>query len=374
MAGTLYTSTELDSDGRQVLASDNIRDVFYYSTVGETWDKQATAGQSWFRELYVPNDSFDLPAVVVDRWSEVNTTDGSQSTVSQAGGLLLLGVEEDEGVVGLTSEGKWRLSGDFDVRLYIDWDSYYNEYRSVTHTFLKVGYDDANAARVTFTFNGVDGYQFGSEAAVNRDLRFFDWVDNGPPLDAGSIASASDTLFFKITRTNGVIQMFLSTGAVDTPIGNTVSGTVFAEDLYVEFGTETKEFNTYRHAFRKFFVFSGDISPSERFYSPIRGERQGFPDRAVLVVEDLSFSIVDEGSGNLWMRLPFGVESPVSDSSTKVAACNGTVYLTTAEGIVAFDFERDQIFRYRDNLIQVADEPIALRNSEVTFRTFVMAL
>jgi hypothetical protein len=36
---------------------------------------------------------------------------------------------------------------------------------------------------------------------------------------------------------------------------------------------------------------------------------------------------------------------------------------------VAFDFHRDKIFKYKDDYIQVADEPLALRNAEVTFRT-----
>lgn len=370
MAGTLYTSTELDQDGRQVLASDNVRDIFYYSTVGETWDREGASGQSWYRELYVPNDSFDTPEVVTDRWSVIDTPSASQSTIDHSGGLFRAGIEGDDGVVGLTSDGNWRLSGDFDIRLYIDWDSYYNEYRSISHTFLKVGYDDSNAVRITFAFDGVDGYQYNSEVAVNRDLRFFDWVDNGELEEAGTIASASNTLYFKITRTAGVIQTYRSTGTTDIPVGNTVSGTVFNEDLFVEFGVESKEFNRYRHGFRKFFVFSGDITPPDRFSSIIRGERQSFPERAVLAVEDVSLSIIDESNGTLWMRLPFGDESPVPDSTSKVAACNGTIYLTTSAGIVALDFDRDQIFRYRDSEIQVADEPIVLRNSEVTFRTF----
>jgi hypothetical protein len=70
------------------------------------------------------------------------------------------------------------------------------------------------------------------------------------------------------------------------------------------------------------------------------------------------------------MRFIFGEGSPVSNSTTKVYGCNGTLYCTTSDGVVAFDFHRDKIFKYKSSTILVADEPIALRNAGATFRTF----
>lgn len=370
MAGKLFSAVDIDRYGRSLLLSDNVRQVYHYSTISETWDKVGSAGQSWYDEIYTPNDSFDTSAISSDKWRIVDTPEFSNSTLSQSGGSLAVGVEADEGIVGITSEGVWKLTGDFDIRLYLDWDSYYNEYRSITHTFFKIGVDGANAVRLTFSFDGVSGYQFNSEKAVARDLSFFDWLDNGV-FELDEFSTAADYLYLKITRENGVISTYISTGDEDLQIGNAISDSIFSEDVFVELGVEAKEFNTYRQNFKKFFIFFGSISEPRKFFSTSRGERQEFPDEALLIVEDTSLSIVDEQEEALWMRVNFGTESPLPSNDIRVAACNGTIYATTSDGLIAFDFTRDQIFRYSGNSIDVADEPISMRNSEVVFRTFI---
>ena len=225
MAGTLFSTDSVDKDGRQLVLSDNIRDVYYYSATNETWDKEGAASQSWHRELYIPNDSFDTAVLSSDKWEESSSVSGAQRTFTHSNGLLSLGVEESEGSASISSDGKWRLSGDFDIRLYLDWDSYYNEYRSITHTFLRVGHDSANAVRVSFAFDGVDGYQFQSQVTEDRDPLFFDWQLNGS-VAAGTIANASNFTYLKITRENGLVKTFTSTGTADTQIGPTISGSL----------------------------------------------------------------------------------------------------------------------------------------------------
>jgi hypothetical protein len=366
MPGTFFNSSELDADGRQLVLTDNIRHVYYYDNSLESWDKSGVGDQSWYSELFSPNDNFDEDTINTSRWGLIGP---STRTLEHSGGLLSVGIERGEGTVSLSSDGKWRLTGDFDIRLYIDWDSYYNEYRSLTHTFLKVGYDDSNAARVTFSFNGSSGYQFSSEKTVSRDIRYFDWQENGSPTLLDAFADGAAQNFLRITRTSGVIRTYVSDGDTTTQVGSDLSDSVFTGDMYVEFGLETKEQNTNRHAFSKFYVVSGGVTTTEPFFSTIRGVRQDFPPRVVAVVDDEALSLIDEDQAKLWMRFPVGDENLLPDNIIRVSACNGVLYCATSGGLIAFDFPQDKIYRYVDSEIQIADEFISLRNAGVTFRT-----
>jgi len=368
MPGKLFDSTELDADGRQLVLSDGITHVRYFDNSLETWDKVGSAGQSWHTEVFSPNDAFDESTINTSRWSLQGP---STRTLEHSNGSLVLGIEKDEGTVSLSSDGKWRLSGDFDVRLYIDWASYYNEYRSLTHTFLKVGYDDSNAARISFTFNGIDGYRFTPEKTVARNIRFFDWKSNGSPMELSNFSGATSWDYLKITRTSGVVRMYISDGDTTTQVGDDVSDAVFTEDLFIDFGIESKEFNTYRQNFTKFYVVAGTINPAVEFFSTNRGRRQDFPIRVIAVVDNQSLSLVDEDNSTLWMRFEVGDLALLPTTDIRVAMCEGTLYCATSGGLIAFDFVQDKIFKYTDDEIQVADEGIALRNAGVTFRTYL---
>lgn len=371
MGGQLFTSTSLDVDGRQLLLDNVVLGTYYYSTVGETWDKSGSAAQSWYREVYLPNDTFDAVQVFSAQWDVVDTTVSLRGGACLESGVLKVEVVRDEGIGGLSSDGKWRFTGDFDIRLYIDWDSYYNEYRSIAHTFFKVGFDNSNAIRITFTFDGTDSFGFSSEKTVGRSLQYFDWQDNGDLLELDAFGDSSAYTYFKITRYSGVIKTYVSTGEVDTQVGESLSDAVFSGDLFVEMGAETKEYNTYRSAFTKFFVAEGEISPGTEFFSSVRGRRQSFPERAIFAVDAQSLSVIDEDSGKLWMRFMLGGESPLPLGSTSVCGCNGTIYCATFDGLIAFDFHRDKIYKYKGSTLYVADEPLAMRNSAVTFRTYL---
>lgn len=364
MAGTLFTSSVLDGDGRQLVLDDTILDVFFYDASNETWDKEGSGSQSWYLENFTPNDNFDTPSILIDRWKVLDSTDTSESSLTQNGSLNAA-IEKSEGIIGLSSEGKWKLSGDFEIRLYFDWSSYYNEYRSIAHSFLKVGVDNENAVRVAFTFDG-DSFVFSSEKTVNRDLLFFDWQDNGSLFEVGSsINSQYD--YLKIQRVSGDLETYVfntSTGN-EIKVGDTISDAVFSGDLFVELGLENKEYNTYRHSFRKFFIRSGTSIPSTKYFSTVRGEEQSFPDRSIVVVDNQSVSIINEETSKLWMRLL------VSEDATKVSACNGSLCLTTSNGLLVFDFPADKIYKYSGGSISVADEPISLRNSTLSYSLYL---
>ncbi len=368
MVDQLYTTSDIDADGRRLVLDNTISTVFYYDCSEESWDKAGAGAQSWYTEKFLPNDSFDSATFLEDHWNLIDTPEVSTSTINQIGGNANFGVEQDEGIVGLSSSGIWALSGDFEIRLYIDWSSYYNEYRSITHSFLKVGKDSENAVRITFCFDG-EGYKFSSEKAVDRDLVLFDWQENGEPHEVTSFALADDFVYFKISRTDGIVKTFICTDTVENQVGDDVDDAVFSEELYVQLGVETKEQNTYRHTFTKFFV-SGTATPTTEFFSANRGTTQEFPDRTMLVSDGSALSIIDFDTKKLWMRFLVGEENSIPDADFKINACDGTVYVTSTEGLLAFDFARDKIFKYTAANIKVSLDPIVLRNSVQIYKDY----
>ncbi len=366
MADRVFSSSYIDENGRQLVLDDQVQFVYYYDAGGESWDKNGTANQSWYREKFLPNDTFDSPTFLPDRWSVIDTPEISDSTINQGNGNANFGVERDEGVVGLSSAGKWALTGDFEIRLYIDWSTYYNEYRTISSTFLKVGKDNSNAARIAFVFNG-ESFGFISETTIDKDLTFFDWQKNGSPIDISFIETAYDYVCFKITRVGGVLRTIATRNTTDFQVGANITDEVFSEDLYVEFGVETKEYNTYRHSFTKFFV-EGTVTPEQEFFSSTRGTDQAFPERAILVVEDASLSVIDAELETLWMRFLIGATNTIT-GSPRVKACNGAIYVTSTAGLLVFDLHRDKIFKYTGSTIQVASDPITMRNSAQIYGT-----
>lgn len=369
MADQVFSSSYIDENGRQLVLDDQIQFVYYYDASDESWDKNGVANQSWYREKFLPNDTFDSPTFLPDRWTVVDTPEISDSTFNQNNGNANFGVERDEGVVGLSSAGKWALTGDFEIRLYIDWSTYYNEFRTISSTFLKVGKDNSNAARVSFVFDG-EAFGFISETTVDKDLVFFDWQKNGTPIDISFIETAYNYVCFKITRVGGVLRTIVTRNATDFQVGANIIDEVFSEDLYVEFGVETKEYNTYRHSFTKFFV-DGTVTPTQEFFSSTRGVDQAFPERAMLVIEDQSLSVIDAEKNTLWMRFLLGAANTITGFAPRVKACSGAIYVTSNAGLLVFDLHRDKIFKYTGSTIQAALDPIVMRNSGQVYGTYL---
>lgn len=374
MADILLSSTSLDKNGRKLVLDDQIKYVFYYDAANEGWDKQGSAGQSWYGEKYLPNDAFDTDSFLSDRWAVIDTPEVSESTINQEGGKANFGVEKDEGIVGLSSLDRWSLAGDFEIRLYIDWSSYYNEYRSAAFSFLKVSLNNLNSVRVAFCFDG-ESYKFVSQKTVDKDVSFFDWQQNGveSPVHINAfdnLLNAKSYLYFKITRVSGIIETFISDGNTDTKVGDSVDDSVFSGNLYVDFGVEAQEHNTYRHSFTKFFV-RGTVTPVIEFFSPNRGPSQNFPQHSIFAIDDVALSVIDADDYTLWMRFLIGGDNTLVSSEFRVKACNGVVYVTSSNGLLAFDFPRDRIFKYSGDTIYTALDPIALRNSSQYFKEYL---
>lgn len=358
-----YTSTSYDSDGRQLVLSDNILAVSYYDASNESWDKAGASGQGWYNEIYLPSDTFDTPNVLSDRWNVINTAGGQSSLVQN--GNLTCSVLKAEGGVGLTSDGKWRFTGDFTATAFLDWSGYTNEYRSNTNLYLKVGYDSSNAARICFSWNG-SGFVFRSQKTIGRDIKFFDWKANGSNFPTSSISGAKFYIYLKVVRTAGQVRFYISNGITQSQIGEALSDAVFSNNLYLEFGNETIEYNTTVGGFTKIEV-SGTVTPTTTFFSTTRGLTQAFPDKVLLVVDQLALSIIDYEKESLWMRFVFAEAGAIKSNSVRVSMCNGVLYCATPDGLIAVDFPRDRIFKYSSPDIYVSHESIALRNSKQNY-------
>lgn len=363
MPATIINKGTVDVDGRNIIRSDNVVSIRRYDCSNEVWDKAGTGNQSWYNELYNPSDNFDNPTIYSDRWSIINTAN-SLSSVFQDN-KLVCNVKKSGGIVGITSDGKWKLSGDFEVWAYLDWSVYYNEFRSITDTYLKILVNGKNAIRVAFSWTG-SAYVYRSQKTVNKDIRFFDWTSNGSALNQASIGTAKTKNILKIKRQGSSISCFISNGSVDTLLGSVISDPIFSNDVSVELGNECREYNSAKNAFSKVKVF-GTIAPTTKFFSGLRGELQRFPERSLLVVDNNGLSIIDEDNFTLWMRFSIGNNFSLPAGTVRFSALNGVIYAATTEGILAIDFHNDCFLLYKNGNIYKSLDGIALRNSIQTY-------
>jgi hypothetical protein len=363
MSDTILTSTSLDANGRKVVLNDSIISISYYDASEENWDKNGSSLQSWYTELATPSDTFDSEEVLSDKWNIVNDTSGN--VVSQSGNKLNLEIYRSAAKASLSSDSIWRLTGDFEARLYMDWDSYYNEYRGVCDTYLTVGYNRENSARLSFSFNG-SSYEYRSLKSINKDVSFFGWTPNGDPKTLASFDLARAFVYLKVVRTSGVLYFYISNGDIDIQVGESINEPTLQNDLFVELGIETSEYNTYKHYLSKVF-FTGAITPTKEFFSGNRGPTKKFPDKTILALDSEALSIIDESDLTLWARFLLEEGGPIPDSTSRVSATNGTLFCTTASGIVAVDFDNDAIYKYVDNDRLLATEPVSMRNSSLSF-------
>lgn len=363
MSDIVLNSTNLDKNGRKIVKDDSILSVKYYDSSQESWDRTGAGSSSWFRELSVPSDTFDSEEIISNKWLILNNKSGN--LVEQGSGTLNLEIHKSEAKAALTSDSLWRLTGDFEARLYMDWGSYYNEYRGISDSYITVGYDKENLARLSFSFND-SGYEFRSLKSLNKDVRFFGWSPNGAVELVDSIGDANDYEYFSVIRTSGVLSFYINNGTIQTQIGDSISDAVFSNDLFVEIGIETSQFNTYKHNISKVF-FTGNIEPPTEFFSENRGPRKDFPDKTILTMDSDSLSIIDESDYTLWARFLLGEGGAIPDSNTRVSASNGSIFCATASGVLAIDFKDDSIYRYVNSGRQVSSEPISMRNSSMSY-------
>lgn len=350
----IFSSSYVDSYGNQLVWDDTIKNIVYYSTEAEVWDKYGGGTHSWYVENELPNDSFYGDSLSSSRWSYFNYRGTTSGTVSNK---LRLDVAGSDARGGITSENKWSVSGDFDIRLYLSEDSYYNEYRGESATGLTVSIDDSNKFRVAKYYNGTSiGYI--EQFVEGIPLRYFTWRDNGQLYEG---ANTNDTTCLRIVRQGNDLNGYVSVGSEFISVGSGVSASVWGQEANIEIEVETEQFNTYGMDILGFTI-SGSLSEPTVFSSPIRGPKQEFPNSSLIVVDKYGMSVVDEEDMTLWMRFVHSEDLMFKDSDAQISASNGKIYFTTSSGLYCIDFVNDRASLYVDGLEKRTRLGIVARN------------
>ena len=348
-----------DSYGRKILWDNSVRNVHSYRSTGESWDRGGNNTASWYIENTLPNDSFYGTDIDDDRWTYFNTRGTISGSVNNR---LSLNIVKQEARGGITSEGKWELVGDFDVRLYVDESSYYNEYRSETSTGLTISISDNYKYRISKYF---DGSTIGYKAHNLRgdSVHFLGWFEGG---EINTSVGEEYTTCLRVVREGDSILSYVSKPSGEfAVVGSGVSSEEWLGNASVEIEVQTQQYNTYGMDVVGITV-SGSLSEENEFFSYTRGESCEFPENSVLLVDDLGMSIVDEDSMSLWMRFVNSSNYMFKASDTELSAVEGKVYYTTSSGLVCLDFVNDSSVWYLDGLKRQTNAGISGRNYSIT--------
>lgn len=354
MCSRLYDTGYRDVNDNRIVWSNNVISSSFYSTVGESWDLSGGGSTSWYLEDSTPSDFFYGTNLATDRWSWFNYRGTVSGTISDG---LALRAENGEIRGGLSSQNKWVLSGNFDIKLYIDESSYYNEYRSDVACGVSVSISDSYKYRISKYFDG-SAIGFKSEYVDGKELKYYSWFDNGGMVPS-SINSGSSCL--RIIRDSSGISSFVDTGSGFCKVGSTVSGIIWEEGAYVELELETAQANTAECSFNGVSV-SGTVYPSTTFTSCVRGTDKEFPVESVFIVDSLGMSVVDVGDMSLWMRFELGDTTMFRDSGCSMSAGNGRLYYTSVSGLYCIDFSNDSFYRYIKGSRQDSGSCLSERN------------
>jgi len=349
----LYTYTYLDGNGNQILVNNNVNSVCYYSSSDETWDKTGGGCASWYIENNTPNDIFLGPNLADNIWDYFNFRGTVSGIVDQG---LHLSISGSDSRGGVTSYSTWKLSGDFDIKAYVDEDSYYNEYRGSSAVGVSVSVDDSYKYRVSKFFDG-EKIVYKNHYVENSNLKYYGWFDIGEEIDTIN----TGTTCFRIKRDGDVIRSYIGNNGVFSQVGTYVSGTMWSDDVYVSLELETEQENTLRTTFDGFTV-SGTIVPSGTYPSAYRGVQKEFPDSALILTDDYGMSIINEIDMSLWMRFKYSPDLFVSENSPIISANNGNIYFTTSSGLHCVDFVNDKLKKYTKDYTSESLGGVSSRN------------
>jgi len=354
MTNRLYDTSYVDGRGNQVVWSNDTKLVSYYSCEGESWDIYGGTSSSWYLENYRPTDFFYSTDLADDKWSYFSYRGTISGSVSSG---LTLGTYGKEVRGGVTSYGKWTLSGIFDIRLYIDENSYYNEYRSNVAVGLSVSKDSSYKYRVSKYF---DGSSIGamSHYVEGKELKYYSWFNNGSFVSTEADSSVS---CLRIVRDASGVSSYVDYGGGFVQVGSTVSGLCWEKPLYVELELEAEQANTVVCRVEGVSI-SGSVIPSTMFSSKIRGVTQSFPGETIFVVDSLGLSVVDLSDSSLWMRFDLDSGAMFRDVDCKISAGEGKIYYTSTQGLNCIDFSNDTFYRYIKGKKQTSSYCIVERN------------
>jgi hypothetical protein len=362
MATQVKDKDSVDANGKHLLWSNTVKNVKFYNAGSESWDRTGGGETSWYKENTLPYDSFTGNELGSDKWSFFNYRGTVSGTIDNK---LFLTISGSDARGGITSSGKWKLTGDFDIRLYFDESSYYNEYRGSSATGLTVSVDESNKFRVSKYFDR-ENAKIGYAAHYVNDfpLKYSLWTEDEFTQGVGE----SDITCMRMVRSSGEITGYVSTSTGFTKIGTTKTGSSWNTDIDVEIEVETEQFNYYSSDILGFSV-SGTLSDSKVFSTPYRGTTKEFPERALIVVDDEGMSILDEDELSLWMRFIHNSDYMFKSTDCNVSASNGKIYYTTISGLMCVDFVNDKSSWYTSTERKDTNVGISMRNFKNLYYT-----
>jgi len=353
MSTTLLDSSYRDSAGLQPLWSDNVGSVLFYDASSETWDRSGGGTASWFLERTLPNDLF-YSELDSEKWSLSGTATTKAVSINDKASFS---ITSSEGSVYLTSDGLWSLTGDFNIRLGIVLDDYYDEYRSSVCFGLRADFGDGyNLKAAVARGYEADGFEFQALFTEGANPLYFGWSQL-----AISVISPS-AKYVSLVRVGNTVTCYVGS----SPLGS-VTGSVWASDVVVSIGSEVSQINTFTMSASYFTVVSGQLAVPTVFDSIFRGASQAFPERSFLVLDDYGMSIMDYSDLSLWARFRVGDFRALTSISSKLAAINGRVYCVNETGMFVFDFIDDVVAKHSDGMLRESDVGLGLRNSGLVF-------
>ena len=354
MISRLYDNTYLDLNGNKIIWDNSVNTVLYYAAGDESWDRTGNGKASWYLENTLPYDSFYGSQLSSDRWSYFNYKGIISGSVDSK---LKLEVYNSESRGGVTSDNLWKILGDFDIKVYLDENSYYNEYRGNVSSGLTISIDNSNKYRISKYCDNVSiGYK--SDYVLDSELKFYGWTSNG---DIDTTVGEDSVTCLRLVREGDVVSSYVSTDSGFSQVGSSVSGTVWGQSANVEIEIETEQYNTYKAHFLGFTV-SGTLEESNTFSSQYRGSKGEFPENAIISVDGSGMSIIDDADKSLWMRFVLGSRNMFRNVDTKMSASEGKIFYTTSSGIFCLDFVEDKIINYRRGQTLKSNSNIATRN------------
>ena len=359
MTSRLYDSTYLDLNGNKIIWGDNINSILFYRAGDESWDRTGGGTTSWYLENTLPYDSFYGDTLSSERWSYFDYRGTISGSVDSR---LKLEVNEAEARGGITSSNLWKLSGDFDIKVYLDETSYYNEYRGNVSSGLTLSIDSSNKYRVAKHWDGTTlGYK--STYVLDSELKYFGWTDNGT---IDSTVGEDSVTCLRIVREGDVVSSYASTSSGFSQVGSSVSGTVWGQDADVEIEIETEQYNTYKIDFLG-FTASGTLDQTLSFSSGYRGGSGEFPERSLIVADDLGLSVINEEDKSLWMRFVSGSANMFRNTSARLSATEGKIYYSSTQGVFCLDLVQDRAINYQAGQTFQSISNIAARNYGTSF-------
>lgn len=353
MANKRITKDTVDINGRTVLYDNVVHNVSFYDTTAEDWS--LVTDKSWYDESKYPYDSF-LSTVGFDgRWSWFKERGDFFYTLSSG---LVLSISGSPSRCGLSSQDKWYFTDDFIIKLYINEDLYYNEYRSNAAFGISVSKDSSTKARVSryFDYDAFDiGYAFHTVSGYAP--RYIGWTKE----EFVPSSVTGDTVALCLERTGTNISAFVTNSNETITVASGYDFTSLSGTVYVEIEADTDQYNMFSCG-ASGLTCSGSVRSFSSFEQSDTGGIVGFPSNAIVVSDGFGISILDEQDASLAYRFRNIGGFDYVTSSGIIAAGAGHVFSTTASGSVDIDFKNDSIRTHTRNGVWVKNGAISDRN------------